>query len=84
MMEHLEGETLEQRLKKAAMPLDAALKGVIQIADALSVAHRHGIIHRDLKPGNVMLTKGCAKAWQNRRCASGLTPLALATNCLSA
>jgi eukaryotic-like serine/threonine-protein kinase len=61
VMEYLEGETLAQRLKKGAMPLDEALTIAIQIADALSVAHRHGIVHRDLKPGNVMLTKGSAK-----------------------
>ena len=61
VMEYLEGETLEQRLRKRAMPLDEALRIAIQIADALSVAHRRGIVHRDLKPGNVMLTKSGAK-----------------------
>jgi eukaryotic-like serine/threonine-protein kinase len=61
VMEYLEGETVEQRLKEGALPLDEALKIATQIADALSVAHRHGIVHRDLKPGNVMLTKGIAK-----------------------
>jgi predicted Ser/Thr protein kinase len=61
VMEYLEGETLADRLKKGALPLDEGLKVAIQIAGALSTAHRHGIVHRDLKPGNVMLTKAGAK-----------------------
>jgi len=61
VMEYLEGETLEQRLKKGALPLDQALHIGIQIADALAAAHRAGIIHRDLKPGNIILTKSGAK-----------------------
>ena len=61
VMEYLEGETLEQRLKKGALPLAEALKTAIQIADALATAHHVGIVHRDLKPGNVMLTKSGAK-----------------------
>ena len=61
VMEYLEGETLADRLRKGALPLDDALQVAMQIADALSAAHRHGIIHRDLKPGNVMLTKAGAK-----------------------
>jgi serine/threonine protein kinase len=61
VMQYLEGETLEARLKKGALPLDQALQYAIQIADALVTAHKAGIIHRDLKPGNVMLTKGGAR-----------------------
>jgi eukaryotic-like serine/threonine-protein kinase len=61
VMEHLEGETLESRLKKGALPVAQALTHAIQIADALAAAHRHGIVHRDLKPGNVMLTRSGAK-----------------------
>src|SRR5687767_8280858 len=61
VMEYLEGETLEQRLKNRALPLDQALRIGIQIADALATAHRAGVIHRDLKPGNVMLTRSGAK-----------------------
>jgi hypothetical protein len=60
-MEYLEGETLEQRLKKGALPLAQALQIAIHTAGALSAAHRAGIIHRDLKPGNIMLTKAGAK-----------------------
>jgi predicted Ser/Thr protein kinase/WD40 repeat protein len=61
VMEHLEGESLEQRLKKGALPLDRAMQYAIEIADALHSAHRAGVTHRDLKPGNVMLTKDGAK-----------------------
>jgi len=61
VMEYLEGETLADRLTNGALPLDDALQVAVQIADALSAAHRHGIVHRDLKPGNMMLTKAGAK-----------------------
>ena len=60
-MEYLEGDTLAQRLKKGALPLDQALQIAIEIADALDKAHRQGITHRDLKPANIMLTKAGAK-----------------------
>jgi eukaryotic-like serine/threonine-protein kinase len=61
VMEHLEGETLAQRLTKGALPLEQALRCAIEIADALDKAHRKGIVHRDLKPGNIMLTRSGTK-----------------------
>ena len=61
VMEYLEGESLEARLRKGPLPIDEALQIAIQIASALDAAHRRGMVHRDLKPGNVMLTKGGAK-----------------------
>lgn len=61
VMEYLEGETLAEKLARGALPLDAALKIGIAIADALDKAHGMGITHRDLKPGNVMLTESGAK-----------------------
>jgi eukaryotic-like serine/threonine-protein kinase len=61
IMEYLDGETLAERLKKGAMPMQQALILSVQIADALDKAHRAGIIHRDLKPGNIMITKSGVK-----------------------
>jgi Tol biopolymer transport system component len=61
IMEHLDGETLAERIAKGPLPIERALTIATEIAAALSAAHRHGIIHRDLKPANVMLTKGGAK-----------------------
>jgi serine/threonine protein kinase/Tol biopolymer transport system component len=60
VMQYLEGETLERRLEKGALPVEQALQLAIQIADALDTAHRAGIVHRDLKPGNIMLTRNGA------------------------
>jgi serine/threonine protein kinase len=61
VMEFLEGETLAERLRKGAMPLNEIFKVGIAVAEALAVAHRNDIVHRDLKPGNIMLTQGGAK-----------------------
>jgi len=61
VMEYLEGESLADRLYKGALPLKQTLHIGIQIAEALTAAHRAGILHRDLKPGNIMLTAGGAK-----------------------
>jgi serine/threonine protein kinase len=61
VMEYIDGETLQERIRRGRLPLGLALDYLIQIADALDKAHRRGIVHRDLKPGNVMLTKSGVK-----------------------
>ena len=56
VMELLSGETLEERIfRECRIPLDEAVRIGVQIARALTHAHRRGIVHRDLKPANVFL-----------------------------
>jgi serine/threonine-protein kinase len=56
VLELIEGDTLAERLKYGAIPVDEALKLALQIAEALEAAHEKGVIHRDLKPANIKIT----------------------------
>ncbi|WP_076417994.1 serine/threonine-protein kinase [Colwellia sp. UCD-KL20] len=60
IMEWLDGETLEQVIKRSkplGIPFKGAYKIAEQIANALSYAHNLGIVHTDLKPSNIILTR---------------------------
>jgi serine/threonine protein kinase len=56
-MPFIQGETLDQRLKKLTKPVAerTAAQLIRKVALALAEAHRMKIIHRDLKPANIML-----------------------------
>jgi TolB-like protein/Flp pilus assembly protein TadD len=54
--ELLEGETLRQRLGRAAISWRQAVEITVSVADGLSAAHAKGVIHRDLKPENIFIT----------------------------
>ena len=63
VMEHVEGESLLDRLRKdGTIPTEEAIRVTVSLCDALSHAHGKGIIHRDIKPSNVLLSdEGVAK-----------------------
>jgi serine/threonine-protein kinase len=58
VMEMLEGEDLAEALAaRGRLSAVIAVRTLLPIAHALSVAHNKGIVHRDLKPENVFLAK---------------------------
>ena len=61
VMEFLEGETLEARLRKGPLPMGRFFEIAAQVGEALDQAHQRGLVHRDMKPANIMLTKTGAK-----------------------
>ena len=67
-MELIEGETLEERVRRAG-PLDArtTIKIAQQVTSALAAAEKHGLVHRDLKPANLMLVSPDSETSNNKK-----------------
>ena len=55
IMEYVSGGDLTALLYEERMPLEQLLAYAIDLADALTRAHKLNIIHRDLKPANVLI-----------------------------
>ena len=53
VMELVEGDALDERLRLGPLEPTAALEIARQVAEGLEAAHDKGIVHRDLKPANV-------------------------------
>ncbi len=59
IMDYAEGKSLAEIItSRGRLPVARALAIFVQVADALSHAHRKNVIHRDLKPSNIMLCRG--------------------------
>ncbi|HEX4947231.1 MAG TPA: protein kinase [Blastocatellia bacterium] len=55
--EFVDGQTLRQQMSEMRRPVSEVLDIVMQVADALGVAHAAGIVHRDVKAENVMVRR---------------------------
>jgi eukaryotic-like serine/threonine-protein kinase len=80
-MEYVKGPTLRHLLREKSLSTDNALDIAIQVATALSAAHRAGVIHRDIKPENVIIADdeyvkvldfGLAKLMEHSQYKSGI------------
>jgi len=56
VLEHVDGETLAERLARGPLTVAETLRVGTQIAAGLAAAHKANIIHSDLKPGNIKIT----------------------------
>jgi serine/threonine-protein kinase len=59
VMPYVKGVTLQQRIdSEKQLPIDEAVRMIVEIADGLDHAHRQGVIHRDIKPANILIRDG--------------------------
>ena len=58
ILELVEGESLEDALRRGPMPVPDAVACISQVLTALAFAHERGVIHRDIKPANILLAAG--------------------------
>jgi hypothetical protein len=67
-MEFVEGETLENLIKRSGrLELKLTLEIVTQVAAGLAAIHKQKLVHRDIKPSNIMDVSASARALIARR-----------------
>jgi len=56
-MEYVDGEPITEYAERRALGVADRLDLILQICDAVQLAHRSLIVHRDLKPSNILVTQ---------------------------
>lgn len=63
VMGYVRGQSLAERLRlEGRLPPRTARQILIELADAVDCAHRHGVVHRDIKPSNILLDDESGRA----------------------
>ncbi len=78
VMEWLDGESLDRRMKRGPLSLVDTVTILFQLADALEAAHECGVVHRDLKSENVYLVtrrRGTKLRWTVKLLDFGIAKL---------
>src|ERR1043166_6296557 len=57
VMEFVRGANLAELMHREKLTIPRALKIVMEVAEALAEAHRHGLVHRDIKPSNIAINQ---------------------------
>ena len=57
VLEYIEGQPIDEYCRLHALGIDARIRLLLDVLQAVAHAHSHLIVHRDLKPGNILVTK---------------------------
>ncbi len=55
VLEHVDGERIDLYCDRRRLDIEARLRLLLDVADAVSLAHANLVVHRDIKPSNVLV-----------------------------
>ncbi len=55
VMEYVDGPTVAQAIERGPLPMDEAVRIILEVLRALDHAHQRGVLHCDVKPDNILI-----------------------------
>ena len=56
VLDYVDGQPIDRFATERTLTIEARLRLMLRVCDAVAFAHEHLIVHRDLKPGNLLIT----------------------------